>query len=240
MTTNDRFLFKAKREDFEKHPKENWWVIGSYVHTLYGDYIISGEGIVINIIPDTLCSCTGLRDKNDNLIYEHDLIRESYEDGDEYALSEVIFESNQWCLKRIKLQKKSVFVTVPISNITSKYEIVGNNLDRDTDPEDIDSNIPKLSEFEGAKNFLKKCFSENFYELFSKATLIENVSDSLWNWAIEDEKHENHLSEEEARDETEKWLFSMTKEALWSKISSASQEALIIDKAHALAWFYLS
>ena len=79
----DRFLFKAKRKrkDCKDCLKEEW-VIGSYVHTNNGDYIVVpynksnpiGEGRIIEVIADTICQCTGLRDKNDNLIWENDVV----------------------------------------------------------------------------------------------------------------------------------------------------------------------
>ena len=72
MGNVDRFLSKAKRVD------NGEWVVGYYVKDYFKqDIICQGlygiDGLVGHLIdPSTLCQCTGLKDKNGQLIFEGD------------------------------------------------------------------------------------------------------------------------------------------------------------------------
>ena len=62
-------LFRAKRIDYEKFPKEEWWVEGNaFIHNNRETVDISTgtEDFSINkrVIPETLCQYTGLKDIN--------------------------------------------------------------------------------------------------------------------------------------------------------------------------------
>ena len=71
----DRYLFKAKRIDngewvvgyitrYGHTGKEKYYIIPSYASDLYA----------IEVDPSTICQCTGLKDKNGNLIWENDIV----------------------------------------------------------------------------------------------------------------------------------------------------------------------
>lgn len=81
---SDRCLFKAKRKNWRDLPKEKWWVQGYYQkrtdvlekeeHLIFiGENCHSWEYAEIDL--STLCQCTGLKDKNDKLIWENNIIR---------------------------------------------------------------------------------------------------------------------------------------------------------------------
>lgn len=83
----DRYLYKAKRID------NGEWVVGSLITNVFFrlgqsiSYILcpdkahydcfedfSEENGIFEVQPDTICRCTGLRDKNGMLIWENDIL----------------------------------------------------------------------------------------------------------------------------------------------------------------------
>ena len=76
----DRYLFKAKRID------NGEWVEGHYItnekdpnHAYIGYLFGVVDGMVhdtdiVEVIPSTICQCTGLKDKNGKLIWENDIM----------------------------------------------------------------------------------------------------------------------------------------------------------------------
>ena len=86
-----KYLFKAKRlEDCN-------WKIGYLVKNQEWAYIVkpleNREVEFETVDPNTICQCTGLKDRNGKLIWENDIVKAKYEDGFE-EITEVAYSKN--------------------------------------------------------------------------------------------------------------------------------------------------
>lgn len=136
----DRYLSKAKRI------KDGQWVEGYLVYSFTGiPFIVTKYDHILALVtryevdPETICQCTGLKDKNGNLIWEGDIIHKpSYTDYDAYANSEaytgrVQYEDGGWSVE-ITRPNGSVCVSPIIEMIAyskdiEHSEVLGNIFD---------------------------------------------------------------------------------------------------------------
>ena len=128
----NRYYFRAKRIDTGE------WIIGSLLVDKQQD-IETGEQIEIigiypseykdfakKIDPSTICQCTGLRDKNDKLIWEKDVVRVTINSGSTIcrcAFADIVAQFQLW-------QEHTIKRTSTVLKL-GKYEceVIGNIFD---------------------------------------------------------------------------------------------------------------
>ena len=124
----DRYLYRAKRKNWRELPKEMWWVQGYLYGIWERRYILWGMTNdvpdMIEVDPSTICQCTGLKDKNGNLIWENEIIKSIC------GIAVVVWDKSEWRIKWVKdnIWRKDLHFWV---NDENEYgvEVIGNIFD---------------------------------------------------------------------------------------------------------------
>lgn len=139
----DRYLYKAKRVD------NGEWVVG-YLYRLSENnppfIMLRKYGESYEVDENTICQCTGLKDKNGNLIWENDIVKKGfYIDYDSVYQEEhvtsviskeyvgtVKFECFAWIVETFNDQIKCILPIYELSEHSEDikyFEVVGNIFD---------------------------------------------------------------------------------------------------------------
>ena len=139
----ERYLFRAKRKDSGE------WVFGglsycektgAYFITNMGKDHISYIGYHQEVNPDTICQCTGLKDKSGKLIWENDIVsckHEKYIGTDvldskmhKYTRNYAIEFENTFCNYGLRFRNKSIHFRCKQSTLCMHdCEVCGNVFD---------------------------------------------------------------------------------------------------------------
>ena len=112
---NDRYLYRAKRTD------NGEWVTWN---------ILTGIPHDVSILEDTVCACTGIKDKNGNLIWENDICRRILLPTKRIkTIFRIAYVPYKCCLSAIDLDGSNVTFLSDYINNQYEVEVIGNIFD---------------------------------------------------------------------------------------------------------------
>lgn len=126
----ERYLYKAKRKD------DGEWVFGglsqcaesnAYFITNMGKDHISYIGFHQEVDPETICQCTGLKDKSGKLIWENDIMEAHLDDQfpEDVTRARVVWEKNGWTTREPRVADREYLDDFDTEN----FEVIGNYID---------------------------------------------------------------------------------------------------------------
>lgn len=132
----DRYLFRAKRID------NGEWIVGDLIQNKFlrgmRSWISSekydpkrlreisknrAQWRSVEVDPSTICQCTGLKDKNGNLIWENDIVET------QHGKAVVVWDKSEWRIKWIDdlIWRKDLHYWV--NDNSWRIEVIGNKFD---------------------------------------------------------------------------------------------------------------
>ena len=127
-------IFKAKRINWRELSKSEWWVEGLIWKKKYNTSKIFMSSFpdkddreeLFVIVPETICQCIGLTDKNGRKIFEKDVCRYNNSEG-ESGIAIIREDYAEW--RSGIISKKEIMTPLFYLKCSEEWEVIGNIFD---------------------------------------------------------------------------------------------------------------